>query len=805
MERLAQAVRVVKAMEKKDTSCRGSAQDFRLDDDVYLLTERNSLGQFTKVDSLDGGLSIRRGSEGRIVGLSSDGGTAVQVEFFEQGTGLFDSRELAKTEGVELDQENLARVIEPLQQLQRDLNYEDLEVSIIAIMGKFRHGKSFLLNLLAQYFEWLELEWLQQTGVNDQGSLVSLGGDGSSRDVYYCGQKEMAAVGHSGEEAQEDPERHVGLCAPPPRGSQCASCRRYQEQSGVPATCRASPGGEAGWWSSDQPIQQSFKVQRQAETCTKGIEIFPRPFLLRRAGKQTAVLLMDSQGAFDGVINERQSQTVLALTTVLASHAIYNFKGNIGEENIKHTMDVANFVKTALRMTSGNDPESRPLGCLSFLLRDFDYPYPDGRRDEEVPWDERLARAAEDLNRFQEASVLGDSFRNVRLSWLCHPGEQVEQGRAAELKMGSVRQLFMQQLDEFVWNSFESSSSGFPFPSRSVFDNAPLTVNNLAAYLENLRRVLFDCDLKLAPPRWLATQLIQQIMDEFKAYLDERVLVSLPAIQLKATGGCGGYYASDLDDFYSITKLVQLQDRVISTSERCPGSPSVGTVSGNAITLLGGVGSLVGDEIHWSSGETPGCLARCGPALPPQVWYRQALTKEQVTAAEVELQDLSRSITVAEAELVRFRQEGDSKLAELADSFRERLAHMLQALQAESQGLQQDLRRSLAEALDTKLLDARAAVAQKEAEVSRQRTELAGQRERIAVLEAKMAKAEVRHLKGGVVEPKPQAPRNAWAVTGPLAWLFEPCTSGGWLQRQEGGGGTVAGVGMRQRSEVGVS
>lgn len=140
MERLAQAVRVVKAMEKKDTSCRGSAQDFRLDDDVYLLTERNSLGQFTKVDSLDGGLSIRRGSEGRIVGLSSDGGTAVQVEFFEQGTGLFDSRELAKTEGVELDQENLARVIEPLQQLQRDLNYEDLEVSIIAIMGKFRHG-----------------------------------------------------------------------------------------------------------------------------------------------------------------------------------------------------------------------------------------------------------------------------------------------------------------------------------------------------------------------------------------------------------------------------------------------------------------------------------------------------------------------------------------------------------------------------------------------------------------------------------------------------------------------------------------
>jgi len=347
----------------------------------------------------------------------------------------------------------------------------------------------------------------------------------------------------------------------------------------------------------------------------------------------------------------------------------------------------------------------------------------------------------------------------------------------------------MQLVDEYVWNSFESGKSGFPFPSRSIFDNAPLTVNTFTPYLENLRKVLFDCDLKLAPPRWLAAQLMKKTTDEFKVYVDSLVRVSLPSIQLKATGGCGGYYASDLDDFYSITKLVQLQDRVISTSERCPGDPTIGTICGNAICMMGSTGVLTGDEIHWTSGKPAGCL-QCQASLPAQIWHRQALTREQVSAAEAELQDHCKLITTAEAELVEFRQQADSKLAELTNAFRDRLAHMLQALQGEAQGLQQDLRGILAETLDAKLLDSRAAIAQKEAEVAAQRGELAAQRERIAVLEAKMAKAEVRHLKsGGSMQSKsrPSSSRKDWVGSSmPFAWLLGPCTLVGWL-RSAGG------------------
>mmetsp|Transcript_46965 Transcript_46965/g.134028 ORF Transcript_46965/g.134028 Transcript_46965/m.134028 type:complete len:789 (-) Transcript_46965:230-2596(-) len=730
MEAPAEAVRIVKAMEKKDTSSRGLPEDLQLGDDVYLLLERNELGQLTKVPSLNGSLSIRRGSEGRVVGLPDGRADAVEVEFFEQGTGLFARHDLAKTEGVEIDQQGLSRVLDLLQALQRDLPNDELEVSIVAIMGKFRQGKSFLLNLLVQYFQWLEVEWLQQTGVNDEGALVSPGSQGDTT-LYFCGRQ---------------PGEGTGACLL--GGKQCPACQRFQAGRAESPAPRAAPTGDPSWWEADQLVPHSFKVQRQTETCTKGIEIYPRPFLLRRAGKQTAVLLMDSQGAFDGMINEKQSQTILALTTVLASTVIYNLKGNIGEENIRHTTDVANFVTTALSLTpdTTGDAKEGPLGHLSFLLRDFDYPYADGRRDEEVSWDVRVRMAEEDLNRFErEVATLKGSFRSVRLSWMCHPGDEVEQGRGA-VRLGGIRQLFMQLLDEYVWHSFESGKFGFPFPSRSIFDGTPLTANNLAAHLENLRKVLFDCDLKMAPPRWMATQLMKKSCDEFKCSVEQLLIVKLPAIRLEATG-FGGYYTSDLDDFYTVTKLVQLQDRVISTSEKCPGDASTGTVSGSAVNLLGSTGTLVGDEIRWS-GAQAGCLQLCAAPAIPQVWVRQALTREQVAAAENELCQKAEQLKAAETELERLRRRAEDMLQQRLDSFREQVAQMLRPVQGELQGFLRELRQGLLESLDARAFEVRARIAQQEAEAATRRGELAAQRERIAVLETKMLKAELQHVKG---------------------------------------------------------
>jgi len=294
-----------------------------------------------------------------------------------------------------------------------------------------------------------------------------------------------------------------------------------------------------------------------------------------------------------------------------------------------------------------------------------------------------------------------------------------------------------------------------------------LTANNFEAYLETLRKVLFDCDLKLAPPRWLATQLMKRESDEFKAYVEEHIAIRLPTVQLKAIGGFGGYYTSDLDDFYTVSKLVQIQDRVISTSEKCPGSPETGTIRGNVVSLLGGTGTLNGDEIHWSSDENPGCFRMCRPALVPQVWFRQALTKEQVQAAETELKAHSVVLQEAEAELLRLRRIAEDTMQQHVDRFRSRVEQMLQTVQGELHAYLKDLQVSLRDSLEARYLDWKARIAQVDAEVARNRGELAGHREKVAVLEAKMLKAELHHFKGcaeGTERHRRsvQAPPSAW-------------------------------------------
>jgi len=216
------------------------------------------------------------------------------------------------------------------------------------------------------------------------------------------------------------------------------------------------------------------------------------------------------------------------------------------------------------------------------------------------------------------------------------------------------------------------------------------------------------------------------------------------------------YYTSDLDDYYSVNKLVQIKDRVISTSEKCPGSPTTGTVEGNVISMLGGAGVLSGDEIVWSSGESAGLFQLCGPPLAPQVWVRQALTKEQIAAGEKELQAQNEELRAAGAELLRLRHVAEEELERRVRGFHESAGHLFPVAKGELQGSVHELRSSLVEALDRRFLDARALATQGEAEAARLQGELAGQRERMAVLEAKMLKAELRHAKGEAGQPWPQ-------------------------------------------------
>jgi hypothetical protein len=80
-------------------------------------------------------------------------------------------------------------------------------------------------------------------------------------------------------------------------------------------------------------------------------------------GEKVAVILMDTQGAFDSQSTVRDCATVFALSTMLSSVQIYNLSQNIQEDDLQHLQLFTEYGRLALEK-SGSTPFQR---CVSKL------------------------------------------------------------------------------------------------------------------------------------------------------------------------------------------------------------------------------------------------------------------------------------------------------------------------------------------------------------------------------------------------------------------------------------------------------
>lgn len=85
---------------------------------------------------------------------------------------------------------------------------------------------------------------------------------------------------------------------------------------------------------------------------------------------QVAVILMDTQGAFDSESTVRDCATVFALSTMISSVQIYNLLHNIQEDDLQHLQLFTEYGKLALA-----DSGATPFQKLQFLVRDWSFPY----------------------------------------------------------------------------------------------------------------------------------------------------------------------------------------------------------------------------------------------------------------------------------------------------------------------------------------------------------------------------------------------------------------------------------------------
>ncbi|KAG8228439.1 hypothetical protein J437_LFUL003916 [Ladona fulva] len=132
------------------------------------------------------------------------------------------------------------------------------------------------------------------------------------------------------------------------------------------------PCGEDDWMGPEDKPLEGFSWRGGSERDTTGILIWSEVFLakLPNTKEEAAVLLMDTQGAFDSQSTVRDCATVFALSTMTSSVQVYNLSQNIQEDDLQHLQLFTEYGRLALQ-DSGDTPFQR----LQFLVRDWSFPY----------------------------------------------------------------------------------------------------------------------------------------------------------------------------------------------------------------------------------------------------------------------------------------------------------------------------------------------------------------------------------------------------------------------------------------------
>ncbi|XP_066996434.1 atlastin isoform X2 [Anabrus simplex] len=129
--------------------------------------------------------------------------------------------------------------------------------------------------------------------------------------------------------------------------------------------------GSSDWMGSEDTPLEGFSWRGGSERDTTGILLWSDVFMRELPnGEKVAVLLMDTQGAFDSESTVRDCATVFALSTMLSSVQIYNLLHNIQEDDLQHLQLFTEYGRLALE-----DCENKPFQKLQFLVRDWSFPY----------------------------------------------------------------------------------------------------------------------------------------------------------------------------------------------------------------------------------------------------------------------------------------------------------------------------------------------------------------------------------------------------------------------------------------------
>ncbi|KAM4622016.1 atlastin-3-like [Polymixia lowei] len=203
------------------------------------------------------------------------------------------------------------------------------------------------------------------------------------------------------------------------------------------------------WLGGDEEPLTGFSWRGGSEPETTGIQLWSEVFLVQKSdGTEVAVLLMDTQGAFDNQSTVKDCATIFALSTMTSSMQIYNLSQNIQEDDLQQLQLFTEYGRLAM-----DEIFLKPFQSLMFLIRDWSFPYEygyglDGGSEF---LDKRLQvkeAQHEELQTVREH--IHSCFTNISCFLLPHPGLKVATSPSFQGQLSDVAPEFKEELRSLI-------------------------------------------------------------------------------------------------------------------------------------------------------------------------------------------------------------------------------------------------------------------------------------------------------------------------------------------------------------------
>lgn len=208
-------------------------------------------------------------------------------------------------------------------------------------------------------------------------------------------------------------------------------------------------GTFADWVGGETEALEGFSWRGGSERDTTGILLWSKPYIKTLPnGEEIAVLLMDTQGAFDSSSTVKDCATIFALSTMTSSTQIYNLTQNIQEDDLQHLQLFTEYGKLAME-----ESNIKPFQRLMFLVRDWSFPYEAqyGAEGGSNVLEKRLRMTEmQHSELMQVRKHIKSCFNDIGCFLMPHPGLKVATNPSFDGSLRDIDDEFKTQLRELI-------------------------------------------------------------------------------------------------------------------------------------------------------------------------------------------------------------------------------------------------------------------------------------------------------------------------------------------------------------------